>query len=352
MTHQLNIFLLLFGALQGWLLSLWFLKNQNKKIANLYFALFLFVIGLQLTFKFITKMWLMENALIPYALSYKLPFLIGPLLYLYVRSRKENSFRATDLMHFIPFVFFSFVNLFRVFGYYLPGDVYGYTQGVLQLLSLLTYGYLSFALQNAYLNNFIRLVVICESIVIITLAFMVVHYGRFPDVRLLFISLTVLIYWISYKAISRPDVFLETSTAFFVPATLKKIAKYAHSSLTDEEATRIERDLYTITQKEKIFCDSQLTIDVLAKKLNTNRHHLSQVLNDKLRNSYLDFILELRLEEAKRLLADSNNNKFTIAALAMDAGFSSVSSFNEQFKKRFSCTPSKFRDEQSRKMTA
>jgi AraC-like DNA-binding protein len=352
MTHQLNMFLLLFGALQGWLLSIWFLKNQNKKIANLYFALFLFVLGLQLTFKVITKVWLMENALIPYALSYKLPFLVGPLLFLYIKSRRDNVFTPVDLLHFVPFLFFSFVNILRVLGYYFPGDVHSYGQGAFQLFSLFTYAYLSYRLGNAQLRKFILLVAFCEAIIVATLAVMVVYYGRFPDVRLLFIVLTIFIYWISYQAISKPDLFLETARTEFIPATLKKISKYAHSSLSDDESSRIQQELYRLTQNEKVFCDSSLTIDILANRLNTNRHHLSQVLNEKLRKSYLDFILDYRLEQAKRLLKDARNLKFTIAALALDAGFSSVSNFNDQFKRRFGCTPSKFRDENISKMTA
>src|SRR5688572_21159130 len=103
MTHQLNIFLLLFGALQGGLLSLWLFRNQRKRLANIYFGLFLTVIGLQLVVKVITKAWLMDNASIPYSVSYILPYLIGPLLFLYIKARKENVYRRTDLIHFIPF---------------------------------------------------------------------------------------------------------------------------------------------------------------------------------------------------------------------------------------------------------
>jgi AraC-like DNA-binding protein len=352
MTHQVNIFLLLFGALQGLLLSFWFVRNQNKRIANIYFALFLFVVGLQLTLKVIAKSWMMENAMMAYAFSYKLPYLIGPLLYLYVRARRDSVFKKADLLHLLPFLFFANGVFLRPFDIEPIVSLHPYFQATLQFLSLATYGYFSFALGNPRLGNFIRMVVVAETIIIITLAVMVVYFPQFPDVRLLFISLTVLIYWISYQAISKPDLFLETATAHFIPATLKKIAKYAHSSLSEEESARIQHELYRLAQHEKVFCDSSITIDVLAKKLGTNRHHLSQVLNEKIRKSYLDFLLDFRLEEAKRLLSDPRNMKFTIAGLALDAGFSSVSNFNDQFKKRFGCTPSKFREEHSTKMTA
>src|SRR6188474_1853312 len=102
MTHQLNIFLLLFGALQGGLLSLFLFRNRRRRLANIYFALFITVVGLQLIFKVITKAWLMDHASFPYNASYNFPYLIGPLLYLYIKARKENLFNKKDLLHFIP----------------------------------------------------------------------------------------------------------------------------------------------------------------------------------------------------------------------------------------------------------
>jgi AraC-like DNA-binding protein len=352
MTHQINIFLLLFGSVQGWLLSLWFLKNQNKKKANIYFALLLIVMGLQLTFKVISKGWLMENVHFAYWISYKLPYLIGPLLYLYVKARKENLFSWRDLVHFFPFVFFllyasaAFNNpwLFRY-------QLHPYTQSFIQIISLVTYGYFSLRISNK-MRNFITVLVAVESIVAITFAVMVVYYGRFPDVRLMFLLLTIVIYWISYKVVSTPDLFLEVQATPVIALELRKNQKYAHSSLRPEEAGRIELDLQQMIKNEKPFLDAALTIDVLAAKLKTSRHHLSQVLNERLNKTYIDYICELRLEESRTRLSNPANHRFTIAAIALDSGFNSVSSFNEVFKKRYGITPSKFRDQHLDQMSA
>lgn len=351
MTHQINIFLLLFGALQGWLLSLWFLKNQKKKIANLYFALFLIVVGLQLTFKFITKAWLMENTKLAYFLSYNLPYLAGPLLYLYVASRKENRFQLHHLLHFIPFAIAILLTLGASVSRDFPLRLHPYTHAALQLISISTYSVLALRLGNPMLRTFIKAVWSAESIIMITLAVMVMYNRVFPDVRMLFLSLTVLIYWISYQAISKPDLFLEPVSVPVI-SLLRKAPKYSHSSLKPEEATRIEEALKQAMAKEKVFLDSELTIDTLAAKLKTSRHHLSQVLNEKLSRTYADYIADLRLEEARTRLCNPANNRFTIAAIALDSGFNSVSSFNELFKKRYQTTPSKFRDQHLDQMTA
>jgi len=352
MTHQLNIFLLLFGALQGALLSVWVFRNQRKRLANSYFGLFITVVGLQLVFKVITKAWLMDNVSLPYVISYNLPFLIGPLLYLYIKARKENVYYTKDILHFIPFGIFLIGSLLAKFFWFYILSYHPYVMASLQITSLCAYALASYRLGNVDLKHFIVIVLIAETIIAITLAVMQVFHPNFPDVRLLFIALTALIYWISYKGISKPDYFIERELTPIVSIGLSKNQKYAHSSLKEEEASRIEGALSTIMQKEKLFLDSGLTIDTLATKLNTSRHHLSQVLNERLKKTYGDFVTDLRLEESRRRLSDRANYRFTIAAIALDSGFSSVSSFNDVFKKRYGVTPSKFRDEHLNKMSA
>lgn len=352
MTHQVNIFLLLFGALQGGLLSLWLLRNQGKRLSNIYFALFLIIIGLQLTFKVITKSWLMDYVRFPYLFSYNLPYLVGPLLFLYIKARKENRFSKPDLLHFIPFAF-SLLGAFLAATFWFYAFSFNpYTVAIMQIISLSSYGYVSLRLGSLQLKRFIFMVVMAEIIIVVTLAVMQMYHPRFPDVRLLFLVLTMLIYWISYKAISKPDLFIEMETSPILSFGLAKNPKYAHSSLKAEEAIRIENSLHQLMLRDKLFLDSSLTVDSLATKLSTSRHHLSQVLNERIKKPYGDFITDLRLEEARRRLSNPANFRYTIAAMALDSGFSSVSSFNDVFKKRYGITPSKFRDQFLNKMSA
>ena len=218
MSHQANIFILLFGALQGILLSLWMIRYEKKRISNRYLSAFLIVVGLQLTFKVISKTWVMDHALIPYVISYKLPYLIGPLLYLFVRSRKEESWKPLDLLHFIPFAFFTAVEFFwnglffpPLRASHLPNNFVGDL-------------FISCAcdLATQLVKQFIAFVASAEFIIIVTLAVMFVYYGRFPDVRLLFMVLTILIYWISYKVLSRSSLFFQASPAVMALPSKKK----------------------------------------------------------------------------------------------------------------------------------
>ena len=342
----------MFGALQGGLLSLWLFRNNRKRLANIYFGLFVTIVGLQLIFKVITKAWLMDHTGMAYSMSYNLPYLIGPLLYLYIKARKENEFKKKDLLHFTPFAISLLgVALAKFFWFYIlyPPLFVGMA---LQIILLCLYGYASHRLGNSELRPFIVMVVVSEGIVAITLALMQKYHPNFPDVRMLFIVLTGLIYWISYKTISKPDLFIEMESSPIVKIGFSKNPKYAHSSLKESDAIRIEEGLYSAMVKDKLYLDSELTIDTLATKLATSRHHLSQVLNERIKKTYGDYITDLRLEESCKRLSDRSNFRFTIAAIALDSGFSSVSSFNDVFKKRYGVTPSKFRDQHLNKMSA
>lgn len=360
MVFQANIFLLLFGAVQGFLVSAFLLRKRRQHPAHIFLTLFLVVVSLQLLSKVITKIWLMENALAFYMLSYFLPLLVGPAFYLFVKSRINGQpFRWSEMWHAAPFL--AVITLIFV----LPEGMLDLQllrrpvpRAILELATLSVYSFFSFRLVNQVdgsiqgtLRQFLIFVVAVEAVIIVTLMVMVKYYGRIPDIRLLFVALTFLVYWVTWKLMTDEE-FSSAPRALTVSLPLQETSRYAHSGLKTEEATRIERELRELMEVKKLFTDNSLTIDKLAAQLQTTRHHLSQVLNERLQRSYLDYVGDLRLEEARRLLADPAMMRFTIAALAMDAGFNAVSTFNEAFKKRFGTTPSKFRDQHVKRLTA
>ena len=96
-------------------------------------------------------------------------------------------------------------------------------------------------------------------------------------------------------------------------------------------------------RETKPFLNAGLNIDELAGMVGSNRHHLSQVLNERLQNSFYDYINHLRVEEAKILLTEPARASHKIASIAYDAGFNSLSTFNDVFRKSTGTTPSQFR---------
>lgn len=361
MAFQVNIFLLLFGVIQGFLVSIALLRKKDRHPSHVFLTLFLVVVGLQLTFKVVTKMWLMDNVHLFYILSYYLPFLAAPAFYLFIRSRVNGTrFTQKDLLHIAPFVIFGTLTFLYSLGFrgYFSKPTIPWVRAVCELISLAAYFWYSRKLilsasgdSKRTLKEFLYYVTIAEAIVIITFGVMVMYYYKMPDLRMLFIVLTFVIYWITWKLMTDPTALLSTKTVAHA-MHIQPVARYAHSGLKEEEASRIEQELRNLMSVQKAFTDSQLTIDKLAASVHTTRHHLSQVLNERIKRSYGDYISDLRLEEAKRRLADPKSGRYTIAAIALDSGFSAVSTFNESFKKRFGLTPSRFREDVLKKMSA
>ena len=65
---------------------------------------------------------------------------------------------------------------------------------------------------------------------------------------------------------------------------------------------------------------AELTLKQLATALNILPNHLSQVINEKLNQSFLDFINLHRVTEAKKILSNPKYNHLTVLAIAHDAG--------------------------------
>ncbi len=96
---------------------------------------------------------------------------------------------------------------------------------------------------------------------------------------------------------------------------------------------------------KKLYTSSQLTIEKLAKKLNTNRTYLSEAINLHYQKNYSNWIASIRMNAARKLLIDPNFNHYSIEGISKHVGFSSISSFNTLFKKFTGLTPSQFKKE-------
>ncbi|WP_394992089.1 helix-turn-helix domain-containing protein [Emticicia sp.] len=144
--------------------------------------------------------------------------------------------------------------------------------------------------------------------------------------------LTLIIYGISF--------ILMSQSTFFDQKTTKK---YVKSSLTNEIQENTLEKLQSLMQTEKPFLSSTFSLPILAKKLAVSQHHLSQILNESLGQSFFDFTAQHRIEEAKLLLKNQENAHLKIEEIAEMVGYNSKSAFNTAFKKITGMTPSEFK---------
>ena len=91
----------------------------------------------------------------------------------------------------------------------------------------------------------------------------------------------------------------------------------------------------------KVYLESNLILKTLAEKCDTNRSYLSQFINEQYNMNFNTFINTLRINEAKKILSDINNN-IPLKELYLQLGFNTYSVFNEAFKKHVGVTPAFF----------
>ena len=97
MPVQVTIFLLLFGGLQGILFTLFLVRKKLHRSGYIFLLFYFAVLLMQITLKVMSKGWLMGNWPLLYQASYHLPFLYGPLAFLFARQMTGGKWKWIQL---------------------------------------------------------------------------------------------------------------------------------------------------------------------------------------------------------------------------------------------------------------
>jgi len=283
--------------------------------------------------------------------------LIGPLLYLYIKSIsiKDFQFRIGQLLHLVPFLLVLIIDLLNRDNFPLsPVNRKFYIIYCLVisaiLIQFLIYIIISFSfarklLKRGIIEKFpkentnpyqIRNIVIIISILWLIYVLYCVQtyfhiYLRSLIIEAVYYSLFS--YWILYNELRGQKI-----TAINNSST-----RYKSSGLTVEDAIRYKSILIDYMSRNELHKDHSISLGKLAKSLSMTPHSLSQVINEQFSSNFNDFINSYRVEDAKKMLMDPERRNFTIASIAYDSGFNTLSAFNVAFKKFTGVTPSQFR---------
>ena len=87
----------------------------------------------------------------------------------------------------------------------------------------------------------------------------------------------------------------------------------------------------------------QLGVEMLAKELDLSRSHLLRKIKALTDRTTIEFIREVRLKSAARLLVDST---LAIADIIDETGFNDRHHFGRLFRQQFDCNPTEYRQRQ------
>lgn len=141
------------------------------------------------------------------------------------------------------------------------------------------------------------------------------------------------------------DVPIEEPEEVALPTTTSAIEtqKYAGSGLSAEQKQFLVDKLEQLISTEKLFANSNLTVEDVASSLEARPKHVSQVINEHYQRNFYNFINYYRIVEAQKLLLSDEFEKYSIQGIAQMVGFVSKSTFNTAFKKQTGQTPSEFK---------
>jgi AraC-like DNA-binding protein len=369
--YALWIFL---GIIQALFLAYFFIVNkQHNRLTNrflgfllLSFAAALTEILLCYTNYMFRVIWLIDFA-------EPTNFLFAPLIYLYHRSYLQKTFKKLDYLHFLPFIFYVF---YKTITFYIAGFAAKYNAYIgsyhrSELVRLPEKGYLP---NSAYiLSNYVNELMLVQMCIYVILGFWMLKKeadkeqisfwsSKNPDLawcrKGTIYSVLAIIVFVSTKLLFENDLgdhfiatyltliiygisfILMNKSTFFDQKTTKK---YEKSSLTNEIQENTLGKLQALMQNEKPFLSASFSLPLLAKKLGISQHHLSQILNESLGQSFFDFTAQHRVEEARLLLKNKETAHLKIEEIGERVGYNSKSAFNTAFKKFVGMTPSEFK---------
>lgn len=339
---------------------------KRNKVQNRFLALFLIsqAIGVFSSLTISLSEFFFDT--FPQVIYLGLPAVLlwGPTLFFYSKSIIDQKFfTKKHLLHFLPaigfIVYLILIFYFEDFAtkkelYYkkiiLPNELEILLISInqLQIFSYIIASFYSLkkyqkVLKDNYSSNSQISLIWLKSFLYWYLFACIISFSQFPlaiisgsryaDVHLLvMIVFFVFFSLIFYKALFNPQIFI---------GEIQR-PKYKKSALNRPEQEKLKEHLIGYMIANKPYLKSSLKLEDIAADINTPSWKLSQVINQSLGSTYFDFVNRYRIDEAKKILIESDSQQ-TILEILYQVGFNSKAAFNRAFKKAEGITPTQFR---------
>jgi AraC-like DNA-binding protein len=378
-----NLFLII-SAFHGFLfcLVLLFTKNGRKK-SIVYINLLVLVISLNniqswlLAKNFFIHYFFLDYIHIPWH------FLIAPFFYMFlinylkIEKRSVNILKLTLPIFFliifirigfvlffsnkkevdVLFLFEKYTSIEEIISLIFSLSIFGYSFFILRKKEklfnrILSYDNLKWIYTFFKLGAFTYVFWMVALTVTISLNFKEFIYSYYP----LRVLTTFLIYWIGYQAVIQLRIANERQ---YIRKKISAKKSFDEEIFFDEEISNLKvtnNNLYipkdiidsvliglALFEKKQHYNSKKITLSLLAKRLNTNTNYLSKIINQYKSTSFSNYLNNLRIHNiVNQLKINPAIRKFTIKAIAQEAGFSNSDSFSKVFIKVKGVKPSQY----------
>lgn len=361
---QVLTFIFAIGAFQGLVLFVLLISDKRVNYASKLLGILCLMIASSFALPLIVEAgngplaWLIAPLVF-------LPACYGGLTYLYSRTAITGSpLKITDLLHVIPLIVCYLINYEILFApekalefVRIHNDatltkaitaMVIFTQVIIYigLIIAMLINYQKKAKQtlSSYNPDIFKWLWSLTAFVVIfwTLVIFFNYISRMPSINLIAYAILVLmVYFIALVQWRNPGIF-----------HIQKLDKQPEiqtgqepsEGLLDQELrSNILQTVEEQVKNQALYRNSELTLATLADHIGISVHHLSETINQQGGKNFNQFINEYRVAEVCQHLEQKSERK--LIDLALDAGFSSKSSFNATFKKLTGKTPSLYRQE-------
>jgi AraC-like DNA-binding protein len=332
------------------------MKNGNI-ISNFMISFFLLLLSLYIIHSclFLSK----YHFKIPHSLyvSKSIFFLCVPLIYFYFRRVIEKyEFKKVDILHIIPslIVFIYFIPIYwlsseeklDILFNNSVGTIDSSFKGLLyvKIIFLSFYFILSCKIYWKLLlknNTSKKKAFLWQRIIVFSFFFYVIALGNILKLNTFYSQIfliSMIVTFIVYEMYIKPNFSEKISLSIH-----RCDSKYKKSGLTESFSLELKEELLRLFQHEKIYRDSRLNLSMLAEKLGTTRHNVSQVINEHFGMSFFRFVNKHRINETILILNRDLHRNLNIIDIVYDVGFNNKVSFNKAFKNQLNMTPSQYK---------
>ncbi len=144
---------------------------------------------------------------------------------------------------------------------------------------------------------------------------------------------------LNLEGFARTISFLEILEEMSVAKDYELLASKSFvPNVVDWSGNRLDKVMYLVNSGYR----QNLKLEDVADQIGMNSSAFSRYFKEKTGRSFSDFIIEMRVSHACKLLTEG---KQSITQICFDSGFNNLSNFNRQFRKLTSFTPSQFQDQ-------
>ncbi len=117
---------------------------------------------------------------------------------------------------------------------------------------------------------------------------------------------------------------------------ISHITKTPQLGFNEKESTRLCKVFDWVTTN----FDKEIRLSEAAQIAEMNENAFSRYFSQRTRKTFSEFIQELRLKKAAKLLVENN---MTVTEICYDCGYSNISNFNRQFLNHYQMNPLKYK---------